>query len=485
MAQKLAVSPYNRSRLSLGMGSYSAPRIPAGAPWTTRPSEAVASRAKPSEDVSPFGVTRAFPSPILILTAAGSPGVAALESERFRFELLKDNVFSGSEIGLWLWADSVSSVDSPQLFQGVGANAIEGGTVSATVTWTSQSIPWEVRGDIAVQGPGSPVLTLDAGLVLRFSPSTWLQIGSGAAGGLIARGTESTPVVLESVMASGQPGQWRGLVFGRNATRGGFLQNMVIRHGGQPEVDVLGCVTIRSEDDAFPMSIMNSTFEFCEGSAIAAPGENFEFEALMGNTFQNSPTGLYLSPRAVTSVSAQRIYQDVQHNRIAPGTLSTHATWSPQPVPWAAAGPILVEGAADPTLTINAGTSILFEGSASLAVGVQQAGSLVIGGSDIRPVIFSSHQDNPSPGSWPGVFLGPRVSPGTRIDFLELSYAGQPSADVQAAMTLQGTGTNVLVANSTFRSNLQADIYVDCGSQPLLSSNQYDGPGVRFEQNCP
>lgn len=409
-------------------------------------------------------------------------GIAAVQDPGFAFGRLSGNVFRRSDVGLWLAIGGVGSVEEPQTFEEVERNLVAGGDLSESATWIRQSIPWDVEGNLTVQGPDAPVLTLEPGVRLRFEPSSWLQIGSAGGGRLVAVGTNANPIIFESVDAQGGPGSWRGIVFGRNPSTGGRLINAVVRQGGQPEVDVEGCVTVRGDDGADRLiSIESSKFEQCAQACVGAVDGDFGFTSFTGNTFAASPVGLHLSPVAAGSIRAPQRYDGVPLNRIAEGIVDRHTSWSPQPVPWVVRGLVRVEGPDAPILTVNAGTEVRFDDAAMLSAGVADAGGLVIGGSAPSPVIFTSAQDLPTPGDWHGILLGPWIEEGTRLDSLDLSYAGQSSSAVRAGVTLDDTGARVRIASSSFHDNAQGDVFVDCGSQPLLTGNTFTAEGLLFE----
>ena len=92
----------------------------------------------------------------------------------------------------------------------------------------------------------------------------------------------------------------------------------------------------------------------------------------------------------------------------------------------------------------------------------------------------------PQPGDWLGILLGPYVEQGTRIENANIRHAGKPSQGVEAAVTLEQTGSRVLISGTTFYDNAQADVFVDCESQPLLTGNTYSTmQSLVYESNCP
>jgi hypothetical protein len=118
-------------------------------------------------------------------------------------------------------------------------------------------------------------------------------------------------------------------------------------------------------------------------------------------------------------------------------------------------------------------------------VGTSEAGGLSILGTAQIPVSLSSTSDVPMPGDWGGIVLGPMTAMNTSIQYTRIAYAGEPLPGVLGAITLSGTDARVRIAATEFLDTAQADIYVDCMSQPLLTGNVYSFLGPVFEFPCP
>jgi len=73
------------------------------------------------------------------------------------------------------------------------SNTNVSGPITINTVWTAALAPYTVTGDVTVQS--SAVLTIEPGVVVRFSPNTNLIV---AAGSLVARGTPVAPIVLTS-----------------------------------------------------------------------------------------------------------------------------------------------------------------------------------------------------------------------------------------------------------------------------------------------
>jgi hypothetical protein len=408
--------------------------------------------------------------------ACDQAGIAAIDPS-FVFAMLEDNTFTDSAVGLYLNARALGSISTAQSYQGVLTNMVDGDELARSAVWVGQSVPWTIEDSISVQGAEAPVLRLQAGVRLRFSTSSWLQIGSAESGGLVAIGESDAPVVFESASQSPAPGSWRGIVFGGNARAGSRIERAIVRHGGQAELDAAGCVTVRGSVTR-PISIVRTTFESCAQAGIAAVDGDFTFEAITENVFVDSDAGFHLAASSVGAIASPHVYRGVSYNRITGDRISLDATWLPQDVPWLVSGTIEVESA---TLTLESGLDLRFDQGAMIRAGETDRAMLVIAGAPQAPVVLRSAREEPAAGDWGGILLGPNVLLGTRAEYLVMSHAGQELPGVWGAITLMGTETRVRIASSQFSDNAQADVWVDCGSQPLLTGNAYSALGVIFE----
>jgi parallel beta-helix repeat protein len=111
---------------------------------------------------------------------------------------------------------------------------VRAGDVSTDQTWDRDGLPYLVTGgDVNVTGWNAmahPVLTLSAGVELRFSQGCGLVVGPMVySGSLICEGEPGAEVVLTA--ASGQPGGWKGLTFEEAGE--GALTHCRVEYGGE------------------------------------------------------------------------------------------------------------------------------------------------------------------------------------------------------------------------------------------------------------
>lgn len=115
------------------------------------------------------------------------------------------------------------------------------GVVVTSGTWRSQGVPFEVApvnegGGIWVTPTdgSTAVLTIAAGTTIRFSAGSQLIVGyGGSLGGLIAVGTDLSPITFTSASDNPQPGDWLQINFADGAVDGqNRLEHCVIEYGG-------------------------------------------------------------------------------------------------------------------------------------------------------------------------------------------------------------------------------------------------------------
>ncbi len=95
------------------------------------------------------------------------------------------------------------------------ADTSVGGLISSDTTWTLAGSPYIITSNISVYGSGSPTLTIEPGVIVKFNDNTGLSVANGTSnpGALKAVGTASSPILFTSSNPSPAPGKWSGITF--------------------------------------------------------------------------------------------------------------------------------------------------------------------------------------------------------------------------------------------------------------------------------
>lgn len=120
-------------------------------------------------------------------------------------------------------------------------------------------VPYQVgsdidRGELRVEGTDSaPLLTIEAGVEMRFVPGAVLKVHSGtsgpAKGALAIRGTAAQPVTLTSAAATPAAGDWVGLWLGGVPDARTSIDHAVLRFaGGVSGANSFGCPSPLGQD---------------------------------------------------------------------------------------------------------------------------------------------------------------------------------------------------------------------------------------------
>ncbi|MGD8623020.1 MAG: right-handed parallel beta-helix repeat-containing protein [Anaerolineae bacterium] len=99
-----------------------------------------------------------------------------------------------------------------------------GGTIDVPTTWYAADSPYIVTDTVSVVASG--VLTVEAGVEVRFDAGTGLRVGSGP---LLAQGSLTQPITFTANVTSPARGFWTGLLFEGTAVPS-VLQNCLVEY---------------------------------------------------------------------------------------------------------------------------------------------------------------------------------------------------------------------------------------------------------------
>lgn len=401
---------------------------------------------------------------------------AGVRSSRV-FTSFRGNTIEESTVGLWLDADVIGSIEDAVVYSGVAHNRIENGYVTSSARWVAQDIPWHVSTDMYVGGTSTPILTLDPGTVLRFARDTWLGVGYGEPGGLVAGGDAGPEVVLGAIDVGAAAGAWLGLRFDDSTLSGSSLTQVRIEQAGDVGHNH-GCLSVYNTL-ADVLSVTDSTFARCERAAVVVRGDASHFAAFSGNRVLESETGLAMDANTIGSLDDAVLYDtSVQRNEITSEYVRRSATWPSQSVDWHVLGNLYVEQQGGVAVLTLANDTFRFTSDSWLAVGYQSDSG---GALNATSVVFDAINEGTSSRAWTGLHFNLSTSPSMLTD-ITVSQAGD-SGNGYGGISLFETGNHVTINNPSFDHNEPSDIYYDCYSSPVLQNLPVDAVVVQ-DNNC-
>ena len=352
-------------------------------------------------------------------------------------------------------------------------------------------------------------LELAPGTVLRFADGGSFNSGSNGSAALIARGTPLEPIVFKA-----QPGatSWEGLQLSEPANPALIVQS-VLDYVQLEDTGFNNHPAVRFLNPQLESSFSNVTIRNPLGPGVevasgrlrldgwdieAAPGQlalitgtgvqelyvtnsvirggirqtiDLDQVDISGNTIPDYDGGrpFEVHPNRVASLlnsnsisgtsSASRVILTNQkisgEDVLASARVHDDATWPP--FRYEATGSLQIWGNPAPHLTLSPGTTIAFKTPApptsirsTLEVGsAAQGGRLTAVGTVAQPIVFTSLAGS-TPGGWEGVRIKPPANDLTRLEHVEIEYAGEGATP--ASIVVEDSGATI--ASSEIRDGL-------------------------------
>ena len=333
-------------------------------------------------------------------------------------------------------------------FQGVTQNVstlnVRGGTVASSTTWPDIGLVYRVLGDVTIAGDLSPVLTVDAGVQMRFVVGG-LRVGAGSAasGRLVVSGTTMNPVSL-SGDAPG-PGSWSGVAF-RSADGVSSLTSCVIENGGagsddaglfveNSQVALVGCTVTGSDGDGIrtvssSISVVDSIVSSNTDVGLWATGTIGPSD-VSGTSFSGNgswPLRLRLGVMSTSFAANTFSGNGIDAIALDGGDVDIDVGLSDLGVPYDVLSDITINGTrGDETVvvTVDPGVEMKFDAGCELRVGSgsDRRGVLVAQGTPSAPIVFGSSPSSPAPGDWDGIRIS-TTTPACVVSHAIVEHAG-------------------------------------------------------------
>jgi flagellar hook assembly protein FlgD len=325
----------------------------------------------------------------------------------------------------------------------MGADTVVSGTISASTTWSLAKSPFLVTGDVLVQGSQAPVLTIDAGVTVKFNAGTRLIVGQTAAGKLLAVGKPGKPIRFTANAVSPAGGYWHGIAFYGLAAPSSKIAYGTVEYGGFAggvNNTFGGIFVVGSSPTLQNVTVQNS--------AVAGIVVTDGSPTVSGSTLTGNPIGFSVSYPATPSLDTTTISRNagfaismdapvsfaalsgltVSGNGadaidVRTGAVEVNTAWRNGGIPYVLRGWLDVEGSARPVFTIEPGATLKFPPGGDLIVGRFAEGTLNAIGTATQRITFTANSASPGAGFWHSIRLYGKTT--STIAYATVSYGGQ------------------------------------------------------------
>ena len=444
---------------------------------------------------------------------------------------------------------ALSNSPSGQLLASGGPTEVCG-RISASTTWALANSPYVVTCDVNVYADTSPfnapvapaILTIEAGVEVRFNAGTGLNIGNGAnLGGLVAQGTAASPILFTANQTFPVAGAWKGLTFLDGTDPSSVINHAAILYGGVASgaavsvttgapaltnVLIAGSVnhgvklntvaamtmqglTIQNVGGAGINLVTSSPT--IQGTTVTSPGGyGLLVNGASSATVQNSTFdhGLFFDTAAGDPVFAGNTLRSlagfppqVGANdagellststfsgadastmlQILGETVQANATWTNPGFPLSILGNVTVAGDAARlvTLTLSPGMTLKFASSVGLFIGTfSTRGALIAPGTSAQPITFTTANASPAPGQWQGIVFDVLSDGPTSL----LDHVVVDDAGQFSTADVRVSTSAPTIRNSVIRNSAYYGISGTSGASPIIQSNLFTN-NVNFDVN--
>ena len=314
-----------------------------------------------------------------------------------------------------------------------------GNLETAQETWTAAGSPHVIDFSIAIREGES--LTIEPCAVVRIRK----DMGILVQGTLVAEGTATSPITIERADESDP---WRNIETREDANV--RLAHVTVAGGGalgNNRPDSTAMLDVRGDQDRPPQGNVHADHVTLsgsgsvglilrEGGALTSTSTDL---TITGSA--NAPVRSWanlagsIPPGRYTGNAVDELLIDGLTNRDA---IVQDMTLANRGVPYHVLGPEVrvgdtsADGRPKATLTVEAGVTIRFAKGSRLAIDAYTtdkpgAGVLRAIGTAAQPIVFTSAEAAPAPGSWVGLTFKGTPDPNNRIEHAKIAYAGGTS----------------------------------------------------------
>ncbi|HEY3365747.1 MAG TPA: stalk domain-containing protein [Symbiobacteriaceae bacterium] len=361
--------------------------------------------------------------------------------------------------------------------------------VGSNTTWSNPGVPYLFQGQVHVAGSGSPVLTVQPGVVALFASGKGLKVGDDGPGSLVADATAKPDgggawtigkteltaalpltqltiapqcglcttnhaIVFGAWNQAPQKGAWEGIRFFDKAGVNSKLNGVVVGYAGAQGEWEAGVAAESSNGIPVKFLLKNSLVTGSASSGVQLWGAVAFQPGSTGNIFTGNAWPLRVQPEQVGNIEAGSTFTGNDNDWISVWTngaedvVTKSATWRNHGVPYFMESGANIGGSSKPVVTIEAGTKLVFK-DYGIIVGSDGLGSLVAAGTADKPITFTSERGRP--GTWRGINFTDQAGAGNKLEYVTIDYA---EIGVELAVDLGG-----FIKNSTISHAGDTGIY--------------------------
>ncbi|HDH05826.1 MAG TPA: hypothetical protein ENH01_08960 [Nitrospirae bacterium] len=395
---------------------------------------------------------------------------------------------------------------------------LRGGTFTTDITWSKQSVPYIVTGHVYVYDASEPTLTIEPGVEVRFDGAYHLMLGRSStsysySAVLNAQGTASNPIIFTSNSATPSPGDWYGIQLNNHASTESILEYVTVEYGGYDNtcnicivhqsatiknstiryssargiqigsafnsfltitdstVSDNGAEGVYTDNSGTPLILLEITGTAVSnnGSSGVYVGNNVSVSSIADNSFTDNASYAMSIPGDVGLGTGNTYSGNGDGIELRGGTFTTDITWSKQSVPYIVTGHVYVYDASEPTLTIEPGVEVRFDGAYFLKLGYSSltfsySAVLNAQGTASNPIIFTSNSATPQPGDWYGIQLNNHASTESILEYVTVEYGGYDNT-----CNICIVHQSAAIKNSTIRYSSAQGINIVSGFNSFLT----------------
>jgi len=343
---------------------------------------------------------------------------------------------------------------------GLSAETIINANITSSATWNLAGSPYIIAGNYSIYGASNPIVTIEAGVVVKFNANTSLMIGhntvSISPGGMIVNGTAENPVLFTANSDTPTPGFWNYVRANVYASVDNVVFNYaVFEYGG-------------SATGLFDVNGGNPQFNHCSFRYSDAYGlyhsSNSASAQIQNCSFENN--GGYpvnWNPNLVNLIGSGNSFSGNNPNRILLKdiTVTEGVTYADYGIPYEAAGHMTIRNGSNP-LVLNNNTQLLFRSEKNLYVGSTSSTSIT---GSINATGATFGEATPGEG-WNGLDFQTFI----QNSFLS-GCAIKNVSSTQNGSVYVRCNNQVAIQNCSFTLNNNYALYGTAGSNFLFSGN--------------